>query len=134
MSEPAENFAKHINDLHAEIRRKIYLSTEEYKLTIDVHRRSKEFNIGDYVIVHIRPKRIQKTFSKKLYARAMGPYSIICKLGFNAYLLNWPIDIDINLVFNIKELLPYRDTFEPSTLPSSVFACETSKSADRPPS
>ena len=66
VSEPAENFAKHIHDLHAEIRQKISLSNEEYKLAADVHRRSKEFNVGDYVMVRIHPERIPKTFSKKL--------------------------------------------------------------------
>ena len=106
ISEPVENFAKHIHDLHAEIRRKISLSNEQYK----------EFNVGDYVMVHIRLERIPKTFSKKLYARAMGPYSIIHKMGSNAYLLNLPNDMDISHVFNVEDLLPYRGTFEPSTL------------------
>ena len=73
VSEPTENFTKHIHDLHAEIRRKISLSNEEYKLAADVHCRSKEFNVSDYVMVCIRPKRIPKTFSIKLYARVMGP-------------------------------------------------------------
>ena len=72
VSEPAENFSKHIHDLHAEIRRMISLSNEEYKLAADVHRRSKEFNVGNYVMVRIRPERIPKKFSKKLYARATG--------------------------------------------------------------
>ena len=62
VSEPAEKFAKHIRDLHAEIRRKISLSNEEYKLAADVHHRSKEFNVGEYVIVHIHPERSPKTF------------------------------------------------------------------------
>ena len=65
VSELAENFAKHIHDLHAEIRRKISLSNEEYKLAADVHRRSKQFNVGDHVMVRIRPERIPKTFSKQ---------------------------------------------------------------------
>ena len=82
--EPIENFAKHIHDLCAKIRRKISLSNENYKLTVDVHRRSKEFNIDEYVIVRILLEIIPKTFLKKLYAKAMGPYSIIRKLGSNA--------------------------------------------------
>ena len=68
VSEPVENFAKHIHNLHDEIRRNISLSNEEYKLVADVHRRSKEFNVGDYVMVPIHPERIPKTCSKKLYA------------------------------------------------------------------
>ena len=134
VSKPAENFRKHIDDLHTEIRRTISLSNEEYKLTADVHRRSKELNVGDYVMVCILPERIQKTFSQKLYARAMGPYSITRKLGSNAHLLDFPNDIDISPVFNIEDILPYRGTFKPSTLPSCVFAGETSKGAPTIPS
>ena len=117
ISEPAENFAKHIHDLHAEIRRKISLSNEQYK----------EFNVGDYVMVHIRLQRIPKTFSKKLYARAMGPYSIIRKMGSNAYLLDLPNDMDISHVFNVEDLLPYRGTFEPSTLLSVCLRVKLAK-------
>ena len=134
VSEHTKNFAKLIHDLHAEIRRKISLSNEEYKLAADVHRRSKELNVGDYVMVRIHPKRIPKTFSKKLYARAMAPYSIIRKMGSNAYLLDLLNDMDISPVFNVEDLLPYRDTFKPSTLPSSVSASEDSKGAPTMPS
>ena len=129
VSEPAENFAKHVHDLHDEIRRKISISNEEYKLAANVHRRSKEFNVSEYVMVHIRPERI----SKKLYARAMSPYSIIRKLGSNAYLLDLPNDMDISPVFNVEDLLPYQGTFEPSTLPFSVSASEASKGAPTMP-
>ena len=132
--EPVENFTKHIHDLHAKIRRKISLINEEYKLAVDVHRSSKEFNVGEYVMVRIRLERIPKRFSKKLYAGAMGPYSIIRKMRSNAYLLNLPNDIDISPVFNVEDLLPYRGTFEPSTLPSSVSAGEVSKGAPTMPS
>ena len=72
VSELAENFAKHIHDLHAENRRKIFLSNEEYKLAVDEHHRYKEFNVGEYVMVHIRPERIPKTFSKKTLCKNHG--------------------------------------------------------------
>ena len=45
VSERTENFVKHMHDLHPESRQKISLSNEEYKLSVDVHRRSKEFNV-----------------------------------------------------------------------------------------
>ena len=57
----------------------------------------------------------------------MGPYSIIRKLGSNAYLLDLPNDMDISPIFNVEDLLPYRSTFEPCTLPSNVSAGEASK-------
>ena len=80
VSQHVENFAKHIHDLHVEIRRRISLSNEEYKLAADVHHRFKEFYVGEYVMVRIRLERIPKTCSKKLYERAMNLYSIINKL------------------------------------------------------
>ena len=64
VSEPTENFAKHIHDLHAEIRRKISLSNEEYKLVADVYCRSKEFNVGDMSWFAFVLKEFQKRFLK----------------------------------------------------------------------
>ena len=52
----------------------------------------------------------------------------------NAYLLDLPNDMDISPVFNVDDCLPYRGTFEPSTLPSSVSAGEASKGAPTMPS
>ena len=72
-----------------------------------MHHRYKEFNIGEYVMVRIRPERIPKTFSKNLYARNMGLYFIIRKLGSNAYFLDLLNDMDISPVFNVEDLLPY---------------------------
>ena len=42
--------------------------------------------------------------------------------------------MDISPVFNVEDLLPYRGTFEPSTLPYSVYAGEVSKGAPTMPS
>ena len=103
-------------------------------MAADVLRRSEEFNVGDYVMVRICPEIIPKTFLKKLFARFTGPYSIIRKMGSNAYLLDLPNDMDISHVFNVEDLLPYQDTFESSTLPSSVYAGEASKGAPTMPS
>ena len=41
--------------------------------------------------------------------------------------------MDISHVFNVEDFLPYRGTFELSTLPSSAFAGEASKSAPTMP-
>ena len=94
-----------------------------------MHHTSKEFNVGEYVMVRIRLERIPKTFSKKLYARVMSPYFIIHKLRSNAYLLDLPNDMDISHVFNVEYLLLYQGTFDPYTLPSSASVGEVSKGA-----
>ena len=78
-------------------------------------------------------KEFQKRYPKTFCATAMGPYSIIRKLRFNAYLLDLPNDMDINHVFNIEDLLSYRGTFEPSNLSSSMSTDEARKGAPTMP-
>ena len=42
-------------------------------MAADVHRRSKEFNVGDYVMVRIRLETIPKIFSKITLCKSHGP-------------------------------------------------------------
>ena len=39
------------------LRRKLALSSANYKLDADVHRRIQNYNVGDYVYPRIRPER-----------------------------------------------------------------------------
>lgn len=52
-SESANYLARNICDLHADVRYKIALRNENYKLDVDVHCRNNEC---DYIIVCIRSK------------------------------------------------------------------------------
>ncbi|GKU89141.1 hypothetical protein SLEP1_g3323 [Rubroshorea leprosula] len=56
---------------------------------------------------------------KKLFARAIGPYPIMPKLGSKAYLPDSPNHYSTSLVFNVKDLLPYKGMFESLALSSS---------------
>lgn len=117
MSEQAETFAKHIHDLHSEIRMKINLSNEHYKSIADVHRRLQEFSEGDMVMVRIRPERIPSGKVRKLHAKKMGPFKVLKKISSNAYMLDIPVDFGISNVFNVEDLTPFleNDSFaEPS--------------------
>ena len=53
----AEAFSKHIQDLHDDVRRKISLNNENYKVHADLKRKFVEFKQGDMVMVRIRPER-----------------------------------------------------------------------------
>ncbi|GFZ18557.1 hypothetical protein Acr_27g0002960 [Actinidia rufa] len=56
VSESAESFARHIRELHDEIRKVINDSNFQYKFQADSRRRRAEFQVGDYVMVRIRPE------------------------------------------------------------------------------
>ena len=64
--ESAEAFARHIHDLHSEIRKKIQVSNSQYKIHADIHRHHVEFRVGDYIMIRIRPERFPSGTIKKL--------------------------------------------------------------------
>ncbi|GKV41262.1 hypothetical protein SLEP1_g48820 [Rubroshorea leprosula] len=121
-------FSEEFDAKHPEARRKIAMDTADYKLAADVHRKAKDFNVDDFVMVQVHSKHVPKNASKKLFARAIGPYPIMQKLGSNAYLLDLPDHYSSSPVFNVKDLSPYKGTFEPPALSSSnVAGTATSK-------
>ena len=52
----ADDFSKHIRDLHEDVQRKIALSNENYKAQADLKRKFVDFKEGDMVMVRIMPK------------------------------------------------------------------------------
>lgn len=58
-SESASSFAHHIHSLHEDIRRKIILSNEHYKQSVDSHQVHREFQEGDQIMVRLKPERFQ---------------------------------------------------------------------------
>ena len=69
-----------------------------------MRRKAVNFDMGDFVMAHIRPERFPKNSHKKLHARAMGPYQIIRQLGSNAYVLDLPDNVGISPIFNVEDL------------------------------
>lgn len=61
----------------------------------------------------VRPERFPET-------RAVDPFSILYKLGYNAYLLDLPNEMNITPPFNLEDLSPYQGPSEPFTFPSRV--------------
>jgi hypothetical protein len=110
VSESAEAFAQHLHDLHHEIRNKIQASNFQYKIHVDTRRRHMEFQVGDYVMIRIRPERFPSGSVKKLQARSAGPFKILKRVGPNAYLLDLPSDYGISSTFNIEDLVAFKGT------------------------
>ena len=121
VSEPAEHFAQHVRNLHKKIIQKIKISNDAYKKQADSRKRLKEFSVGDFVMIKLRPERFPPGAIKKLHSRSTGPYKIIEKIGPNAYVLELPPDLGISSTFNVCDLTEYR---EPAAIPSEAFGLD----------
>lgn len=108
VSVSAIEFASHMHELHKEINKRIQASNLKYKPQVDLHRRDLDFDVGDYVMIRIKPKRYPSRTVKKLQARSAGPFKVLKKLGPNAYVIDIPSDYGISSTFNIADLIAFK--------------------------
>ncbi|GFY88904.1 hypothetical protein Acr_06g0008440 [Actinidia rufa] len=117
VSESTESFARHIRELHDEIRKVINNNNFQYKFQVDSRRRHSEFQVGDYVMVRIRPERYPSGTTRKLCARSAGPFKVLKRIGPNAYVIDLPPDFGISSTFNIEDLVAFKGYFDNPTDP-----------------
>jgi len=65
-------FASHMHKLHKEISDRIAQNNANYKLLATIRKRFKIFNVGNFVMVQIRPEWFFSGTVKKLHARSAG--------------------------------------------------------------
>ncbi|GFY91156.1 hypothetical protein Acr_07g0013520 [Actinidia rufa] len=75
----------------------------------DSRRRRAEFQVGDYVMVRIRPERYPSGTARKLCARSAGPFKVLKRIGPNAYVIDLPPESGISSTFNIEDLIAFKD-------------------------
>ena len=85
------------------------MSNDAYKRQADSRKCFKEFFVGDFVMIRLKPEWFSPGTIKKLHSRSAGPYKIIKKIGPNAYVLELSPDLGISSTFNVSDLTEYRE-------------------------
>ncbi|XP_048228757.1 uncharacterized protein LOC125369762 [Ricinus communis] len=80
----------------------------------DVKKRSKEYNVGDLVMVKLLPNQFKslRQVHKGLVRRYKGPFPIVKRVGAVAYQLQLPSKLKIHNVFHVSMLKPYHEDKE----------------------
>ena len=104
----AEEFAKHLKNIHEEVRKHIIKMNAQYKAKVDVKMRYKEFQVGDEVMVHLRKEHFIVGTYNKLKMKKFGPCKIVKRHDFgDAYEVELSVDLNFLPVFNILDLTKF---------------------------
>ena len=103
-SAKTDNFIKHMQQKHDEVRCHIAASNDIYKDHADKRHCFLEFSEGDMVMVHTDPESLRA--NKKLHPR--NAFKVLKKLSSNANTLELPSDLGIGPVFNVADPTLYR--------------------------
>ena len=103
LSVAASDLAKQVQEVQAGLKNKLEKANAKYKMEVDKHRRFKVFDVGDEVMVFLSKARMQGGHSK-LQQRKYGPYKIVRKINYNAYVIDLPSWMEISKTFNVVDL------------------------------
>ncbi|RVX03528.1 Transposon Ty3-G Gag-Pol polyprotein [Vitis vinifera] len=111
--EAALDFSSYMKNIHEEVKRRLSLSTEAYSTAANTRRKDRQFQVGDMVLIRLKPERFPPGSFNKLHARRARPFKVVKKLGPNAYVIELPADYGISHIFNIEDLTQFHGPEEP---------------------
>ena len=76
--------AERISKLHQEVKSHLELANDSYKTAANSHKRFKEYQVGDLVMVYLRKSRLPAGHHSKMTNKRMGPFQILERLSPNA--------------------------------------------------
>ena len=98
-----------MEDQMVKIKKNLKVAQDTQKVYIDKNRKTREFKVGEHVLLKVNPKKISLNLGSctKLAARFYGPFEILEKIGPIAYMLALPTFMSVHNVFHVSLLNKY---------------------------
>ena len=90
-----------------EVREGIFQAQARMMKAYDSHNQEREFSVGDWVFLKLRPYRQMSLVERKnfkLSPRYYGPFKVLDKIGKVAYKLDWPATSRLYPIFRVSVL------------------------------
>ena len=92
-------------------------------------------------MLRLRPERFFPGTFRKLQACGMGPFEVLSKVGENGYVIDIPNDWGIHPMFNIEDLVAYKESiafpskppYEPTVERDHIILESTPNHTHNPP-
>ena len=110
ISDDGVAFAEHLQQLQEDVRHKLQLSNDSYKILADAARRQQTFTEGDLVMVYLCHDRFPIGTYHKLKYKKIGPCKILKRINDNAYEVSLLDNLNISPVFNVADLHKFHGT------------------------
>jgi hypothetical protein len=99
----ARKFIQRIQQIHQVVREQLEKNQSQYKSRHDKHKVDHQFQVGGWVWLHISKERL-KGEGKKLKPIHYGPFTILEKIGTNAFHLDLTPYMQIYSIVNVENL------------------------------
>jgi hypothetical protein len=109
-------------NLHEQTHQNIAVANAKYQVASSKGKKHVTFESGDMVWLHLRKDCFPTLCHSKLMPRATGPFKVLTKINYNAYILDLPAEFGVSTSFNVADLKPYLG--EDEELPSRTTSVQ----------
>jgi hypothetical protein len=102
-------FLKEMEDQMVKIKKNLKATQDRQKVYADKNRTSREFKVGENVLLKVKPKKSSLNLGSctKMAARYCGPFEILDRIGLVAYMFAFPVSMKVHNVFHVSFLKKY---------------------------
>ena len=70
-------------------------------MNADSHLIYTGFQVGEFMMIHIRPERFLQGIVERLQTRNVGPFEILKRVGHDVYVIDLPPVMGVNPIFKL---------------------------------
>ena len=94
--------------MHVEIIKHIQTGNKQYKFQVDLRKCHDVFNVRYYFMIQIKLEWYPSKTCHKLQVSSEISFKVLQMIESNSSVIKLPLNFDINLTFDIKDLVIYK--------------------------